>query len=176
MGLLLFRGDKDRQKIFPRKKITKNILSPSPDRHFSAHGACDLNHNGYLCTRITHNRSGCSSARLEYTSGGRVAASSNLVTPTKAVLRRLFFVTPDLRPHSSTNKRGDLCGPPLGNLSNQSRYLIDSRCFASSPALTEALAPAARKYSAALEALPCMNESIPMLLFQSASWFLTLPK
>ena len=27
--------------------------------------------------------SGCSSARLEYTSGGRVVASSNLVTPTK---------------------------------------------------------------------------------------------
>ena len=27
-------------------------------------------------------RSGCSSARLEYASGGRVVASSNLVTPT----------------------------------------------------------------------------------------------
>ena len=33
----------------------------------------------YICTR---NATGCSSARLEYASGGRVVASSNLVTPT----------------------------------------------------------------------------------------------
>ena len=39
-------------------------------------------------------RSGCSSARLEYTSGGRVAAGSNPVTPTKRVrikIRTLFL-------------------------------------------------------------------------------------
>ena len=33
----------------------------------------------YLCTR----NSGCSSARLEYASGGRVVAGSNPVTPTE---------------------------------------------------------------------------------------------
>ena len=44
--------------------------------------------------------SGCSSARLEYASGGRVVASSNLVTPTKAIekmscrLRRDIFLLP----------------------------------------------------------------------------------
>lgn len=37
--------------------------------------------------------SGCSSARLEYTSGGRVAAGSNPVTPTaKSDESRSFFV------------------------------------------------------------------------------------
>ena len=33
----------------------------------------------YFCTR----NSGCSSARLEYASGGRVVAGSNPVTPTE---------------------------------------------------------------------------------------------
>ena len=39
-------------------------------------------------------RSGCSSARLEYASGGRVVAGSNPVTPTQKSLKknfRLFF-------------------------------------------------------------------------------------
>ena len=40
-----------------------------------------FNETVYLC--IAFNPSGCSSARLEYASGGRVVASSNLVTPTK---------------------------------------------------------------------------------------------
>ena len=35
----------------------------------------------YLCTRKTK-VTGCSSARLEYASGGRVVAGSNPVTPT----------------------------------------------------------------------------------------------
>ena len=48
--------------------------------------------NYYLCSPKADNKrpqstfdksSGCSSARLEYTSGGRGVASSNLVTPTK---------------------------------------------------------------------------------------------
>ena len=47
---------------------------------------------GYNGTKIkivtifvpTKNVAGCSSARLEYTSGGRVVASSNLVIPTKS--------------------------------------------------------------------------------------------
>ena len=33
-------------------------------------------------SRVEMHRAGCSSARLEYASGGRVVASSNLVTPT----------------------------------------------------------------------------------------------
>ena len=36
----------------------------------------------YFCTR--NNKAGCSSARLEYASGGRVVGSSNLLTPTIA--------------------------------------------------------------------------------------------
>ncbi len=39
---------------------------------------CRLRGNAYFCTR----NSGCSSARLEYASGGRVVAGSNPVTPT----------------------------------------------------------------------------------------------
>ena len=39
---------------------------------------CELNKKAYFCTR----NSGCSSARLEYASGGRVVAGSNPVTPT----------------------------------------------------------------------------------------------
>lgn len=57
---------------------------------------CRLRGNAYFCTR----NSGCSSARLEYASGGRVVAGSNPVTPTelcKAVNQHLlvdcFFVT-----------------------------------------------------------------------------------
>ena len=47
----------------------------------------NISENNYLCTAkptegLHHTPSGCSSARLEYTSGGRVVASSNLVTPT----------------------------------------------------------------------------------------------
>ena len=51
-----------------------------------------LRKNNYLCSPKADNNSpvavfetssGCSSARLEYTSGGRGVASSNLVTPTK---------------------------------------------------------------------------------------------
>ena len=49
----------------------------------------------------TKNVAGCSSARLEYTSGGRVVASSNLVIPTMQMERVLnrkigdFFYSPD---------------------------------------------------------------------------------
>ena len=40
--------------------------------------ACLFQIKAYLCIR----NSGCSSARLEYASGGRVVAGSNPVTPT----------------------------------------------------------------------------------------------
>ena len=40
--------------------------------------ACGFKIKPYLCIR----NSGCSSARLEYASGGRVVAGSNPVTPT----------------------------------------------------------------------------------------------
>ncbi len=39
---------------------------------------CKFQIKAYLCIR----NSGCSSARLEYASGGRVVAGSNPVTPT----------------------------------------------------------------------------------------------
>ncbi len=39
---------------------------------------CQFKNNPYICNR----NSGCSSARLEYASGGRVVAGSNPVTPT----------------------------------------------------------------------------------------------
>ena len=42
----------------------------------------------YICSSIFG--SGCSSARLEYTSGGRVVASSNLVIPTSIVDNQLL--------------------------------------------------------------------------------------
>ncbi len=53
--------------------------------------------SSYICTPKTDS-SGCSSARLEYTSGGRVVASSNLVIPTNRKsltfdrMSRIFFV------------------------------------------------------------------------------------
>ena len=37
-------------------------------------------------------RAGCSSARLEYTSGGRVVAGSNPVIPTKKILDNLMVI------------------------------------------------------------------------------------
>ena len=44
--------------------------------------ALSITKNSYLCSRKT--KTGCSSARLEYASGGRVVGSSNLLTPTIA--------------------------------------------------------------------------------------------
>ena len=44
-----------------------------------------FNGKNYLCTRKI--KAGCSSARLEYASGGRVVAGSNPVIPTKAEIK-----------------------------------------------------------------------------------------
>ena len=44
----------------------------------STENICKYQKKPYLCIR----NSGCSSARLEYASGGRVVAGSNPVTPT----------------------------------------------------------------------------------------------
>ena len=48
----------------------------------------------YLCNAFP--KSGCSSARLEYASGGRVVGSSNLLTPTK--LQQKKGLTQRVRP------------------------------------------------------------------------------
>ena len=74
----------------------------------------------YLCSPKTESNSpvavfetssGCSSARLEYTSGGRGVASSNLVTPTKfrpkACKRLRAFV---FLPHKRDCLRAELWG------------------------------------------------------------------
>ena len=47
------------------------------------HCFCIFDRKSYICSR--KDVSGCSSARLEYTSGGRVVAGSNPVIPTKGI-------------------------------------------------------------------------------------------
>ena len=78
---------------------------------------CRFKIKHYLCIR----NSGCSSARLEYASGGRVVAGSNPVTPTGErgkilIIKPLFyfstlFSTPfsnKLRKKGTDFKLGDL--------------------------------------------------------------------
>ena len=71
---------------------------------FLAFEFCRIKIFDYLCTRIQ--TAGCSSARLEYTSGGRVVAGSNPVIPTEekaliiTTIVEVFFVF-------STKKRED---------------------------------------------------------------------
>jgi hypothetical protein len=50
---------------------------------------CKYEKKPYLCIR----NSGCSSARLEYASGGRVVASSNLVTPTNRKALIIYWLS-----------------------------------------------------------------------------------
>ena len=66
-------------------KVRQNLAScPQKCIFFEKNGLkiCQFSKKAYFCTR----NSGCSSARLEYASGGRVVAGSNPVTPTEELL------------------------------------------------------------------------------------------
>ena len=75
--------------------------------------------------------SGCSSARLEYTSGGRGVAGSNPVIPTKErgkiliILPLLFFSTPFSTPILKRLRYKQLVAKPR-NLRNQLPYFLNT--------------------------------------------------
>ena len=65
-------------KIYNTDNKQDTILTKDIHIYFSTDLFVRLKIKHYLCIR----NSGCSSARLEYASGGRVVAGSNPVTPT----------------------------------------------------------------------------------------------
>lgn len=80
---------------------------------FTGESICFFTNNNYLCKRKT----GCSSARLEYTSGGRVVVRSNRITPTaehKGLTGycEAFFYLANYTPL-----------PNLGNITNPSKHI-----------------------------------------------------